>query len=74
MAVDYFRSEAEARAGEAKSIPDDLVAGFGEWQLLVAEPEWFDLTDPWLVTPMSCIVSLLRRENRLIPRPSAKAM
>jgi len=52
VAVDYFRSEAEARAGEAKPMPDDLVAGFGEWQSLIAEPEWFDLTDPWLVTPV----------------------
>lgn len=51
-AVDHVRSEAEGRAGEAKPMPDDLVAGFGEWQLLVAEPKWFDVTDPWLVTPM----------------------
>lgn len=51
VALDYFSSEAAARAGEAKSLPDDLAAGFREWQSLLADVEWYDLTDPWLALP-----------------------
>lgn len=50
-AVDYFRSEAEARAGEAKEMPDALRAGFGEWMSLLEGTEWHDLVDPWLAAP-----------------------
>lgn len=51
VSLDYFRSEAEARAGEAKDMSDELAAGFGEWQALVGAAEWYDLTDPWLAWP-----------------------
>lgn len=50
MALDYFSSEAEARAGEAKPLPNGLAAGFGQWQSLVdvENADWYDLTDPWI--------------------------
>ncbi len=51
VAVDYFRSESEARAGEAKEMPDDLRAGFQEWLSLLEGTEWYDLSDPWLAEP-----------------------
>ena len=50
-AVDYFRSEAEARAGEAREMPDQLAAGFEEWMSLMEGTEWYDLPDPWLAAP-----------------------
>jgi hypothetical protein len=43
-------SEAEARAGEQKELPDAVGARFTEWISLLADVEWFDLTDPWTVT------------------------
>jgi hypothetical protein len=49
-AIDYFMSEAEARAGEQKELPDAVGARFTEWISLLADVEWFDLTDPWTVT------------------------
>lgn len=49
--VDWFTSEAEARAGEAIEIPADLGALFGEWMSLLHDVEWYDLADPWQVTP-----------------------
>jgi hypothetical protein len=51
VALDYFSSEADARAGEAKPIPDDLAADFQEWQSFLVDTEWYDITDPWLRTP-----------------------
>jgi hypothetical protein len=51
VAVDFFRSEAEAREGEQQEMPDDLQQRFGEWMALLADTEWFDLTDPWLAAP-----------------------
>ena len=50
-AIDYFTSEAEARAGEQKELPDAVGARFKEWMSLLADVEWFDLIDPWTVTP-----------------------
>jgi hypothetical protein len=50
-AVDYFRSEAEARAGEAREMPEQLAAGFRDWMALLEETEWYDLPDPWLAMP-----------------------
>jgi hypothetical protein len=45
----YFTSEAEARQGEAKEMPDDMKAVMEEMgPLFVGETEYFDLTDPWL--------------------------
>jgi hypothetical protein len=51
VAVDYFRSESEARAGESKEMPEELRAGFAEWMSQLSELEWFNLTEPWLSQP-----------------------
>jgi hypothetical protein len=50
-AIDYFTSEAEARAGEHKEMPDVLGEQFSEWMSLLDDVEWFDLVDPWTATP-----------------------
>ena len=44
----YFRSEAEARAGESRPLPGDLAALMDEFMAAVAIDEYFDLKDPWL--------------------------
>ena len=46
--VDSFTSEAEARAGEAKEMPEDLKVKFGAWMGLLDDVEWYDLAEPWL--------------------------
>jgi hypothetical protein len=51
VAVDYFTSEEEAREGEAKELPEDMAAGFKEWQALISDARWYDLPDPWLESP-----------------------
>ena len=48
VAVNYFTSEAEARAGEGKEMRDDLAESFREWQSLMQDVRWFDLPEPWL--------------------------
>jgi len=51
MAI-YFTSEADAREGERKELPADLAAQMEEMnRLSVGEPEFFDLTQPWLYSP-----------------------
>jgi hypothetical protein len=50
--VAYFSSEEEARAGERKEPPAEMVAAMQEMQQLsVGKPEYFDLRSPWLVSP-----------------------
>jgi hypothetical protein len=50
--VAYFTSEEEARAGEKKEPPAEMMAAMQEvQQLSVGEPEYFDLRNPWLVSP-----------------------
>jgi hypothetical protein len=50
--VAYFTSEEEARAGERKEPPPEMMAAMEQMQQLsVGEPEYFDLKDPWLVSP-----------------------
>ncbi|HVM00892.1 MAG TPA: hypothetical protein VM324_16500 [Egibacteraceae bacterium] len=49
-AVDYFTSEAEARAGEAKPPPPDLQAGFEQWIAMLDEIVWHNIADPWIAT------------------------
>lgn len=49
--VDWFTSEAEARAGEAAEIPADLGSLFGEWMSLLHDVEWNDLVEPWQAHP-----------------------
>jgi hypothetical protein len=51
MAI-YFTSEAAAREGERKEPPPELKAQMDEMAALsVGEPEFFDLTRPWLYSP-----------------------
>ena len=51
MAI-YFTSEAAAREGETKEMPEDLKAQMAEMDALsIGEPEFFDLRDPWLHAP-----------------------
>ncbi|MDP9404705.1 MAG: hypothetical protein M3P85_15625 [Actinomycetota bacterium] len=50
-AVDYFNSVAEARAGEAREMPDHLTARFQEWMALLEGTGWYDLTEPLLAAP-----------------------
>ena len=50
-AVDHFRSEAEARAGESRQMPDALRERFAEWFSLVEGAEWHDLVGPWQAAP-----------------------
>jgi hypothetical protein len=50
--VVYFNSEAEAREGEAKPMPEAAQAMMQElMSLAVGEMEYFDLKEPWLHTP-----------------------
>lgn len=51
VGVNYFTSEAEARAGESKELPEDMTSTFGEWQALLRDVRWYDLADPWLDSP-----------------------
>lgn len=45
-ALDYFRSESEARGGESREMPAALRDGFSEWLSLVQGAEWYDLLRP----------------------------
>ena len=48
----YFTTEAEARVGENKELPADLQRQMDELTALdVDEPEFFDLSHPWLYSP-----------------------
>lgn len=48
-AVIYFTSEAEAREGEKKEMPERMKAQMEEMSSLeVGEPTFLDLTEPWL--------------------------
>ncbi|HEX4866555.1 MAG TPA: hypothetical protein VFV32_02915 [Acidimicrobiales bacterium] len=50
--VTYFTSEAEAREGERKELPPELRAQMEELGgLSLGEPEYFDLTRPFLRSP-----------------------
>jgi len=50
--INYFSSEAEAREGEKKPMPQELSATMEEMQsLAVGEPEFLDLKTPWLDSP-----------------------
>jgi hypothetical protein len=48
----YFTTETEAREGEHKEPPPQLKAQMDEMNALnIGEPEFFDLTQPWLYSP-----------------------
>jgi hypothetical protein len=50
--VIYFKSEAEAREGEAKEMPPEAMKAMEEMQSLsVGQPEFLDLRTPWLDSP-----------------------
>jgi hypothetical protein len=44
----YFTSEAEARVGEKAELPDELKEMMGEFEEVMANTEFLDLTDPQL--------------------------
>jgi hypothetical protein len=46
--VNYFTSEAEARANEGKEPPAELAEVFAQFSDLMATTEYLDLRDPWL--------------------------
>jgi len=46
--VNYFTSEAEARANEKKEPPAELAALFEKYANVIANTEFLDLRDPWL--------------------------
>jgi hypothetical protein len=51
MAI-YFTSEAEAREGEKKEPPAEMLEQMQEMNALeIGEPRFFDLTEPWLHSP-----------------------
>ena len=43
----YFKSEAEARIGEKKELPEHLKKAFEESMSLVDDMRFFDLPEPW---------------------------
>ena len=47
--VAYFTDEAEARLGESKEPPAELAAQMGEFEVLMANVEFIDIRDPWLI-------------------------
>ncbi len=48
----YFTSEEAAREGEAKQVPPELTGRMDELNsLLVGQPTFYDLKDPWLAAP-----------------------
>jgi len=50
--VIYFTSEAEAREGEQKEMPEGMKAQMEEMSSLeIGEPTYLDLKDPWLYSP-----------------------
>jgi hypothetical protein len=50
--VIYFTSEAEARVGEKKEMPEAMKAQMEEMNALeVGEPTFLDLKEPWLFSP-----------------------
>ena len=51
MAV-YFTSEADARSGEQKPPPPEMAAAMSELEsIATSETTYFDLRDPWLMSP-----------------------
>ncbi len=48
LAVDYFSSEAEARAGEQSEPPPEVAEGFPKWMAQMSDQEWFDFPSPWI--------------------------
>lgn len=49
--VAYFTSEAEAREGEKRDLPEEARASFEEWLKAAGDIEYLDLRDPILLSP-----------------------
>ena len=49
--VNYFTSEAEARAGESQEVPAEGQEAMKEWQSLFGDIRFVDLKDPWFSSP-----------------------
>jgi hypothetical protein len=49
--VVYFRSEAEARDYERTQPPPDVAARLAEMDSLLGDLTYYDLPDPWLLSP-----------------------
>lgn len=49
--VVYFTSEARARENEAKEPPADVAARLEEMMSLIGDLTYYDLKDPWLLSP-----------------------
>lgn len=47
----YFASEAEARSGEQRQPPPEVQAALDEEKANTTDVAFYDLTDPWLVSP-----------------------
>lgn len=47
----YFTSEAEAREGERKEMPAELREEFEQSMAVMQDVMYFDLRDPWLMSP-----------------------
>jgi hypothetical protein len=48
----YFTSEAEAREGERKELPESIKSAMDELNALgVGEPAFLDIKEPWLYSP-----------------------
>lgn len=47
LAVDYFTSESEARAGEQREPPPEVAEAMPRWLGHMADVEWFDLAQYW---------------------------
>jgi hypothetical protein len=47
----YFTSEAEARQKESQEPPPDVAARLDEMMSLIGDLTYYDLTDPWLLSP-----------------------
>jgi hypothetical protein len=48
----YFTSEAEAREGESKELPESIKSAMDEMNALgVGEPTFLDIKEPWLYSP-----------------------
>lgn len=46
--VAYFTTEADARDGEARDMPEGAAESFAEWEQVMKVERYLDLADPWL--------------------------
>jgi hypothetical protein len=47
----YFTSEADARAAESQSMPENVTDAMNEWQSIAQVTAWYDLKEPWITKP-----------------------